>query len=116
MAQKTTVVLIDDFDGGDASESLSFGLDGIEYTIDLSTDNAGKLRDALGEFISNARRIGGRKAAYAAPRTRAAVAVPSRSREENTAIREWARRTGTKVSDRGRIPVEVVEAFNRAHA
>jgi len=117
MAQKTTVVLIDDMDGGDASESVTFGLDGIEYQMDLSTNNAKKLRVALDVFIANARRVGGRKAPYgASPRTRAAAAVPGRGREENTAIREWARKNGMQVSDRGRIPAEIADAYDKAHA
>ena len=117
MAQKTTVVLIDDLDGGEAEESVSFGLDGIEYSIDLSGVNAKRLRDSLDSFVSSARRVGGRKGVHiGTPRTRPASAPSGRGKLQNTAIREWANQQGVKVSDRGRIPAEVIAAFDAAHA
>src|SRR4051794_39713852 len=61
MAQKTIVELVDDLDGGKADESLTFSLDGVEYAIDLSAKNAGKLRDSLAQFVGHAQRVGGRK-------------------------------------------------------
>lgn len=112
MAQKVLVSLVDDLDGSEADETVEFGLDGISYQIDLSTDNAGELRDALAQYIEHARRSGGRK------RSAARVAAgPSRpatvDREQNQAIRAWARKSGFNVSDRGRIPTEVVEAYHK---
>ena len=56
MAQKTIVQLIDDLDQGAAEETVSFGLDGANYEIDLSAKNAAKLRDALATYVANARR------------------------------------------------------------
>lgn len=115
MAQKVTVALIDDMDGSEASETLEFALDGVTYQIDLSSNNASKLRDGLASFVASARRSGGRKrvaggrpagAAGKAPRPAAA------DREQNQAIREWARKQGMKVSDRGRIPAEVLDAYH----
>ncbi|MCG8917795.1 Lsr2 family protein [Actinokineospora sp. PR83] len=112
MAQKVTVSLVDDLDGSIAEETVEFGLDGASYQIDLSSDNAEKLREALADFIDSARRSGGRKrlpgkvAVGRAPRTASA------DREQNQAIREWARKQGMKVSDRGRIPSEVLDAYN----
>jgi hypothetical protein len=111
MAQKTIVQLIDDLDGGEANESVSFGLDGVEYTIDLSEENAKKLREGLTSFVEKAQRVGGRK-----QRGGATTAVKAGGdRAQNQAIREWARSQGEKISDRGRIPAELVAKFQAAH-
>jgi uncharacterized protein YggL (DUF469 family) len=112
VAQIREVRLIDDLDGNEADETLEFGVDGKNYEIDLSKANAGKLRDALAEFVASARRLSGGRGR----RPAAAVAVarrPSIDREQNQAIREWARKRGMKVSDRGRIPAEVLDAYHQ---
>ena len=120
MAQKTVVLLIDDLDQSEADETVGFGLDGVSYEIDLSEKNAHMLRDALSDFVEHARRQGGRR--RSAPTTRAAgrqskasAGSSAADREQNQAIREWARRQGMTVSDRGRIPAEVTESYNKAH-
>ncbi len=112
MAQKVTVSLIDDLDGDRADETVEFGLDGKSYEIDLSDANAEKLRDALASYVAAARRPGGRRRSGGnAP---AAVARrPSIDREQNQAIRDWARKRGMKVSDRGRIPADVLDAYHQ---
>ncbi|AHH99576.1 Lsr2 family protein [Kutzneria viridogrisea] len=112
MAQKTIVQLIDDVDGSEANESVSFALDGVEYTIDLSDDNAAKLRGNLAPFVEKAQRLGGRKQRAGATRT--AVRAGG-DRAQNQAIREWARSQGETISDRGRIPQELVTRFQAAH-
>ena len=61
MAQKVQVLLVDDLDGGEARETVSFALDGVTYEIDLSEANASKMRDQLAKWIGHARRSGGRK-------------------------------------------------------
>ncbi len=113
MAQKVLVSLVDDLDGSEAEETVQFGLDGVSYEIDLSTENAEELRDALAQYVEHARRAGGRKR----PQARSSAKAPARSvaadREQNQAIRVWARKNGYEVSDRGRIPSEVVEAYHR---
>lgn len=113
MAQKVLVSLVDDLDGSEAEETVEFGLDGVSYEIDLSSENAEELRDALAQYVEHARRAGGRKRAG----TRGAAKAPGRSaavdREQNQAIRAWARKNGYEVSDRGRIPSEVVEAYHK---
>lgn len=120
MAQKVTVSLVDDLDGGQADETVEFALDGVSYQIDLSNDNASELRDALSNFTTSARRAGGRK--KPGPRPGSNRAQPSggggstsADREQNQAIREWARKRGLKVSDRGRIPADIVEQYHKAH-
>jgi hypothetical protein len=112
MAQKVTVTLVDDLDGTEAEETVEFGLDGASYQIDLSEDNAERLRDALAEYVEHARRSGGRKRAAARPAAGRPVRPATADREQNQAIRAWARKQGMKVSDRGRIPSEVIDAYN----
>ena len=116
MAQKVTVSLVDDLDGGQADETVEFALDGVSYQIDLSNDNAHDLREALHNFTSSARRAGGRKKPgprAGAPKG-ATASASSSDREQNQAIREWARKRGLKVSDRGRIPSDIVEQYHQA--
>jgi hypothetical protein len=110
VAQKVMVSLVDDLTGDAADETVSFGLDGKNYEIDLSSRNAEKLRGALADFVAAARRPGrGRKSSGAGGGKSQTV-----GREQNQAIREWARSRGLKVNDRGRIPAEVVEAYHEA--
>ncbi|QGK68431.1 Lsr2 family protein [Allosaccharopolyspora coralli] len=115
MAQKVTVTLVDDLDGGQADETVEFSLDGVAYQIDLSNDNATELRDALANYVSSARRAGGRKKPGPRPGGRSTGGSTSADREQNQAIREWARKRGLKVSDRGRIPADVVEQYHKAN-
>jgi len=111
VAKQTTVILVDDLDGSEAAEQVEFGVDGRSYQIDLSAANSAKLRDALAPFVSAARRAGGRRAA-AAP---TAPARPAADRVQNQAIREWAVAQGMKISERGRIPSNVLEAYHKTH-
>jgi hypothetical protein len=114
VAQKVTVSLIDDLDGDKADETVEFGLDGKNYEIDLSSGNAGKLRDALADYVASARRPGGRRRSGGAASAAAAAARrPAVDREQNQAIRDWARKRGMKVSDRGRIPADVLDAYHQ---
>jgi hypothetical protein len=115
MAQQTTVRFIDDLDGSDASGTFDFSIDGRQYQIDLSDENATKLRDALAPYIGAARKAGGRGRGRA-PRQTAVAEKSSRSnRDETAAIREWARANGHKVNDRGRISKSVMEAYQAAN-
>jgi hypothetical protein len=114
MAQKHIVQLIDDLDQGTAAETVSFGLDGSQYEIDLSAKNATKLRDALADYVANARRATRGSRSYSGGGRRAGR--PTRSdREQTQAIREWARKNGHKVGEKGRIPATVLEAYNAKH-
>ncbi|MFE0022805.1 Lsr2 family protein [Amycolatopsis sp. NPDC059021] len=118
MAQKVFVQLTDDIDGSEAAQTVPFALDGVSYEIDLSDANADDLRDTLAQYVSAARRVGGRKVRLAAGQSAASdgsAATPV-DRERSRAIRAWAVENGYAVSDRGRIPTEVVEAFEAASA
>ncbi|MFE9751386.1 Lsr2 family protein [Saccharothrix saharensis] len=116
MAQKVLVQLIDDLDGDrmDDGETVSFGLDGVSYEIDLRPDNAAKLRDSLADYVAGARRSGHREKRRASATTRRVVAE-ARTKEQTKAIRDWARSNGHELADRGRIPASVLEAFEAAH-
>ncbi len=105
MAQKVQVLLIDDIDGKDADETVRFGLDGIEYEIDLTTKNAQALRDALADYVAAGRRSGGRRKSGARPQSASEVAK----------VREWAKANGVKVSQRGRISADVYDAYKKAN-
>ena len=108
MAQRVHVVLEDDIDGTPAEETISFVFDGTTYEIDLNKSNASKFRDAVAPWVSHARKKG---RATTAGRPRG----PRRGTGSTSEVREWARAQGMKVSERGRVPAEVKEAYDRAH-
>lgn len=109
MAQKVNIVLIDDIDQTDAEETVTFGLDGREYAIDLNSKNASSLRDALAPYVAHARAAGsstrGRRSGATKPTAGAAPAE----------IRSWARDNGYDVPERGRVSAQVREAYAAAH-
>jgi hypothetical protein len=110
VAKQTTVTLVDDLDGSQATEQVEFAVDGRSYEIDLSPANSAKLREALAPFISVARRAGTRRSASSPAPSR-----PAADRVQNQAIREWAVAQGMKISERGRIPSGVLEAYRKNH-
>ena len=117
MAKQTTVTIIDDIDGSAGAEQVEFAFEGRSYEIDLSPANADRLREALAPYLSAARRTGTarRTAAPAAPAARNGTPRSGTDRERNQAIREWAGQNGFKIAERGRIPANVIEAFDQAH-
>ena len=117
MAQKVDVKYVDDLDGSAASGTVAFALDGKSYEIDLSDENAARLRDGLAAFVAAARRSGssGRRGRAARSAAEAPAAPARTDREVTAAIRNWARENGHEVSERGRIPKAVVEAYHAAH-
>lgn len=112
----TREYLVDDMDESEAAETVTFAVDGRTYEIDLNEKNAGKLRRVLQPFIAAGRPVGRTPARAASKKKTSTVDLPSRTDQMN-AIREWARNTLKRpVSDRGRIPRDVVDAFNEAHS
>ena len=116
MAQRVNVVLVDDIDGSEAAETVTFGLDGAQYEIDLSAGNADKLREALATYVGHGRRAGGRR------RSTGGSGRASGSRSANASggpsaadVRAWARENGWDVPERGRVAAEVREAYDAAH-
>ena len=103
MATKILTTLQDDIDGSNATETVRFALDGVEWEIDLSERNANRLRNSLSDFIAHGRKVGGKRRK-----------PTSSSQTDTKAIRKWAEATGIEVSARGRIPTEVVERYRAA--
>ncbi|WP_432510337.1 histone-like nucleoid-structuring protein Lsr2 [Kineococcus sp. SYSU DK001] len=119
MAQKVQVLLVDDIDASEASETVTFSLDGVNYEIDLSDEHAAALRDAFAPWVGHARKVGGRSganrrtsAAAGRPAAKSASDAPERDTGE---VRTWARENGYTVSDRGRISAEILQAYDAAH-
>jgi len=113
MAQRVNVILVDDLDGSDAVETVSFALDGVDYEIDLSEQHAGDLRNALSLYVGHARRTGGRrKSSSSSGSKRAGGSSDGPSAAD---IRTWARENGWEVPERGRVSAEVREAYAAAH-
>jgi hypothetical protein len=110
MAQTTRVLIVDDLDGNELPEgkgqTVTFALDGAHFEIDLSKDNADKLRADFKRYVDAARKVS---------RGRGSVPSPRKSREDSSAIREWAKKNGHDVSERGRIPSAVIEAYEAAN-
>jgi hypothetical protein len=109
VAQKTVVELVDDLDGGEADETVSFALDGVDFHIDLSSENANRLRDTLAEYVENARRTAARKARGVK------ATAKTNGKPDAQAVRDWARSQGETVADRGRISHELLVRFQDAH-
>jgi hypothetical protein len=108
MAQETIVRLTDDIDGSEAAESVTFGLDGVTYSIDLSNKNASDLREQLAVWVEHARKVSGRAKAKQNGSNGA-------SHPDLPTVRAWAKAQGFEVSERGRIAKEVLEAFAAAN-
>ncbi|WP_445402059.1 histone-like nucleoid-structuring protein Lsr2 [Streptomyces sp. LE64] len=111
MAQKVQVLLVDDLDGVEADETVTFALDGKTYEIDLTTDNADKLRGLLEPYVKGGRRTGGRSTGGRGK----ARATAAGSSQDTAQIRAWAKENGHKVNDRGRVPADVRQAYEDAH-
>lgn len=115
MATYTETKLVDDLDGGEAAETVEFGLDGRKYEIDLSEANAQRLRDALAEFVTHARKAGGGgpdRPEKPGKRHKAEDGGNGKlDRDEARAIRAWVQENGGQINDRGRVPRKYVQAY-----
>ena len=113
MAQRIVVQYVDDLDGTPLSDgaggTVSFGLDGTSYEVDLSNANAERLRSALAEFVAVSRKVGGRTGSRRSSGARSSSSVNA------AAVREWARAQGIQVSERGRVSADVIESYNARH-
>ena len=112
MAQRVNVVLVDDIDGNDATETVNFALDGVDYEIDLSDEHAAELREAVSLYVGHARRTGGRRKGG---RRASAPAGSDPAGATAAEIRSWARENGWDVPERGRVSSEVREAYAAAN-
>jgi hypothetical protein len=109
MAQKVQTLFVDDLDGSAAEGTVRFGLDGTDYEIDLNTEHAQALRDALARYVS-----AGRRAAGGTRRPARSGRKASANGVNATEVREWAKEQGIDVKDRGRVPAELVVKFKAA--
>lgn len=110
MAQKISILLVDDIDGSDAVETVRFGLDGTQYEIDLSSEHAEELRALAAPYVRSARKTSG--SGRGSARTRNAAGNGTDSGK----IRDWAKDRGIKVNDRGRVPADVVTQYEAANS
>lgn len=108
MAQKISVILIDDIDGKPADETVTFAIDSTYYEIDLSSENARQLREDLSKWVANARKVPARG------RGRRSAAAPA-GKGDSALVRKWAAANGYEVSPRGRISAEVRAAYEAAN-
>jgi hypothetical protein len=106
VAQRTQVLYVDDIDGSDAKGTVRFGFDGTDYEIDLNKKHADQLAQAIGPFIAAARKV---------PSSRRPARGARAGRHDLSDVRAWARDQGIKISERGRIPAEVLAKYNAAH-
>jgi hypothetical protein len=107
--QKTVVVMEDDLDGSEATQTIAFSVDGTDLQIDLSDKNADEFRKALEPYITAAQLVGGRARQSRRGRTRK-VDGPV----DTKAVRAWAASNGIDVSSRGRIPAGVLQQYRDA--
>ncbi|WP_441245452.1 histone-like nucleoid-structuring protein Lsr2 [Kitasatospora sp. McL0602] len=116
MAQRVQVILEDDLDGGSADETVTFALDGVAYEIDLTSDNAEKLRGLLTPYVDKGRKQSGRLTSARRTTAGRGAARSAAGAADTAKIRSWAKENGYEVNDRGRVPSTVREAYERANA
>jgi hypothetical protein len=105
MSRSVSVIVTDDLDGSEGADTVSFGLDGVSYEIDLGEANRERLEEDLAPFIAVGRR------ANRASRPRGV----SRAASSSPAVRAWARENGLEISERGRISADIVRQYEAAH-
>lgn len=106
MAQRTQILYVDDIDGSEAEGTVRFGLDGTEYEIDLNKKHSAQFTKAIHPYIDAARKV-------SSSRRPARGSRPARHNQSD--VRAWARSQGLKISDRGRIPADVLARYESAH-
>ena len=106
MAKKVTVELVDDISGESGATTTQFGLDGVDYEIDLVNDKA--LRDQFSPWIAKSRRVNGGK--------NGAEPANGRRRHDMHLIRVWAKANNLAVPARGRMPAAIIEAYDKAQS
>jgi len=111
MAQRTQIVLIDDLDGTEIkdgeAQSITFSWSGVDYSIDLSKANADKFEKAMGPYLEKAQRVSGR-------RSRPTSSSSTQSQVDTKAVRAWAASNGIELSNRGRVPADVIQKYQAA--
>jgi len=108
MAKTVAVVISDDLDGSDGAETVSFGLDGVQYEIDLSEQNRAKFQKAFAPYVEHGRRV-------RLQHRRSGAGTSAGLRIDRATVRSWARENGLQVSERGRISAELMARYEAAH-
>ncbi len=116
MAQRTVVVLEDDLVGGEATETVVFGLDRATYEIDLNEDNAASMRDAVAPYVGAARRAGvpASRPARRGGRSASGQSKSTDAQLDPKAVRTWAEANGVVMNARGRLSASVMEQYRSA--
>lgn len=115
MAQTTKIILTDDLDGSEASQTLTFAFQGTSYEIDLNDEHAHALEESLAEWIGHARKTPGRPTAGAGRSSAGRASASGTRRTDLDDVRTWARANGHTVSDRGRVSNKILQAYDAAH-
>lgn len=120
MAQKTQVILTDDMDGSEATQTIAFAYQGVNYEIDLNDDHAAALEESFHDWIQAARKVNAKTATARGSRVARSTASPSApgnasSGRDVNAVRVWLRENGHEVSDRGRLAQKLLDAYDAAH-
>ncbi|MHA7209580.1 histone-like nucleoid-structuring protein Lsr2 [Arthrobacter sp. MDT1-65] len=115
MAQRVQVELVDDFNGEVAQETVHFGVDGTEYEIDLTTENADRLRSTLSEYVDKGRKAKGGRRGQSGHKSSSPSSSTSRSKQDTQQIRQWAQDNGYNPNSRGRVTQSIIDAYNGAH-
>ena len=108
MAQRVQIELVDDITGETAQETMHFSVDGTDYEIDLTTENAGKLRSCLSDYIAKGRKVSARRGQGARQ------SAPASRGGQTSLVRQWAQENGYKPNARGRLNQAIVDAYNQA--
>jgi len=113
MAQKTQVVLTDDIDGSEATQTLTFAFQGVSYEIDLNDDHASALEESFHDWIESARKVTGSRGTK--PRRSSVTTGASGGGRDLNEVRAWLRSNGHEVADRGRVSQTLLEEYDKAH-
>jgi hypothetical protein len=108
MASIVQVTITDDLDGSPNAATVTFGLDGVSYEIDLTEKNREKLVHIMGPYVEAARKV-------SSARSRTGSIRRSAARVDRAAVRAWASQNGLRVSERGRISAAVLEQYEAIH-
>ena len=119
MARRIVHQLVDDLDGSvleiGEGETVLFSLDGVAYEIDLTEGNAAALRDALAPYVAAGRSVGSSRGGAGSGSSGGGRKRRRSGQQDYSAIREWAKKNGHQVSERGRVPASVLEAYEAAN-
>ncbi len=119
MAQRTQILYVDDIDGSEADGTVRFGLGGADYEIDLNKKHADQLATTIRPYIDAGRKVSSSRRAARGSRparhNQSDIRGSRPARHNQSDIRAWARSQGLKISDRGRIPADVLAKYESAH-